>query len=85
MATLAKRMGTQFGLDLAYVDVPVEAWQKALQDMPGFSESLIEHLGAMARDHQAGILDAETSVVEDLTGRVPETLEAFLERNQDQF
>ena len=85
MATLTKRMGTHFGLDLAYVDVPVEAWQQALHGLPGFSDSLIEHLGAVARDHQVGIFDAETSVVEDLTGRAPETLEAFLERNRDHF
>ncbi|MCH7806504.1 MAG: NAD(P)H-binding protein [Proteobacteria bacterium] len=85
MATLTKRMGAHFGLDLAYVDVPVEAWQQALYGLPGFSSALIEHLGAVALDHQVGIFDAETSVVEDLTGRAPEKLEAFIERNRDYF
>ncbi len=62
-----------------------EAWQQALHSMPGFSDSLIEHLGAVARDHQVGVFDGETSIVEDLTGRPPEKLEAFLERKQDYF
>ncbi len=85
MPTLTRRMGTFFGQDLTYVDIPVEAWQQALHSMPGFSDSLIEHLGAVARDHQVGVFDGETSIVEDLTGRPPEKLEAFLERKQDYF
>ncbi len=85
MATLTKRMGAHFGLDLTYIDVPVEAWQQVLHSIPGFSESLIEHLGAVARDHQVGVFDAENTLVEELTGRPAESLETFIERNRDYF
>ena len=85
METLTRRMAAHFGLDLTYVDVPVDAWQQALHGMPGFSNSLIEHLGAVARDFQVGVFDGENSLVEELTGRPAETLEAFIERNRDHF
>lgn len=64
---------------------PLDAWQQALHGMPGFSDSLIEHLGAVARDHQVGVLDAEDTIVEELTGRQAESLETFIERNRDYF
>ena len=83
--TLVKRMASHFGTDLTYVDVPVEAWQQALHGQPGFSESLIEHLGAVARAFQVGVFDGENRIVEDLTGGPAETLEAFIERNRDHF
>ena len=61
-----------------YVDLPVEQWEQLLVERIGLPEYLAHHLAEVARDHQKGVFNAETDVVERVTGRPPVSLEEFV-------
>ena len=72
------------GKPVEYVDIPLEAWQKALADL-GLSPFLIQHLGHMAEDHKNGFFAGVTDVVHKVGGREPQSLEDFIRANAKAF
>ena len=72
------------GKPVEYVDIPLEAWQKALADL-GLSPFLIQHLGHMAEDRKNGHFAGVTDVVQNVGGREPQSLEDFIRANAKAF
>jgi uncharacterized protein YbjT (DUF2867 family) len=72
------------GKPVEYVDIPLEAWQKALADL-GHPPFLIQHLGHMAEDHKNGHFAGVTDVVQKVGGREPQSLEDFIRGNAQAF
>ncbi|MGF1469298.1 MAG: NmrA family NAD(P)-binding protein [Sandaracinaceae bacterium] len=85
VAEMAQVIAGVLGRDVAYVDLPNEAWGRALASVPGLTPSLIEHLQAVANEHKKGVFRAVTDVVERVGGAPPVTLEAFVRAHRERF
>jgi NAD(P)H dehydrogenase (quinone) len=73
------------GRPVEYVDIPVESWRQILSQVDVMTPWLIEHLSRVAESHQHGEFDAVTDVVETIGGVPPQSLEAFIRKNQIVF
>ncbi len=85
VAEMAGTVGKVLGKPVEYVNVPIETWRVTLVEKFGFPEYLGRHLAAVARDHQEGVLSAETDAVEKIGGKPPESLEEFVGAHRDAF
>ena len=82
---MADVIGREVGKPVTYVSLPVEAWQKILVEREGIPEYLAAHLAEVARDHQRGVFNAQTDVVERITGSAPVELEDFVREARELF
>ena len=82
---MAQVLSTELGQPVEYVDLPVEAWGQAIAGVPGMTPFLAKHLQAVAVDHQNGIFNAETDVVDRIGGAKPQPLPEFIRANRDHF
>ena len=75
-----------FGKPGAYNDMPENALRDMLVQYAGMTREEAE-IGVLAHYHawKRGDADLVTNTVEDLTGRAPMTLEAWLAANLDAF
>ncbi|OBK46093.1 NmrA family NAD(P)-binding protein [Mycobacterium sp. 1081908.1] len=73
------------GRRVEYVDIPVERWRQILSQVDVMTPWLIEHLSRVAESHQHGEFDAVTDVVETIGEAPPQSLEAFVRKNQIVF
>ena len=82
---MARAIGERLGKEVEYVDVAGEFWRSILTDQVGLPEFLANHLHLVALDHQDGLFEAKTDVVEELTHEPPQSLDAFVEAHRAQF
>ncbi len=82
---MAQVLTTELGLLVEYVDLPVEVWGEALGGIPVMTPFLAKHLQAVAVDHQNGVFNAETDVVERIGGTKPQSLSEFIQANREHF
>ena len=82
---MAQVLTTELGLSVEYVDLPVEVWGEALGGIPVMTPFLAKHLQAVAVDHQNGVFNAETDVVERIGGTKPQSLAEFIRANREHF
>ena len=82
---MAQVLTTELGLLVEYVDLPVEVWGEALGGIPVMTPFLAKHLQAVAVDHQNGVFNAETDVVERIGGTKPQSLAEFIRANREHF
>jgi uncharacterized protein YbjT (DUF2867 family) len=75
----------ELGRPVEYVDIPVERWRQILSHVDVMTPWLIEHLARVAESHQHGEFDAVTDVVETIGEAPPQSLEAFVRKNQIVF
>ena len=47
--------------------------------------SLLQHIRAVAADHQAGLFAGTNNLIETIGGRPPLSLEAFIEKHRKAF
>ncbi len=85
LSQIAQVLSTELGKPVEYVDLPVEAWGEALAGVPELTPFAVIHLQAVAVDHQNGIFNAETDVVERIGGAKPQSLPEFIRANREQF
>ena len=64
---------------------PVEAWGEVLAGVPTMTDWLVTHLKAVAVDHQNGVFNTETDVVEQIGGSPPQSLSAFIHATRASF
>ena len=82
---MAQVLTVELGLPVEYVDLPVDVWGEALDGVPGMTPFLVKHLQAVAVDHQNGVFNAETDVVESIGGIKPQSLPEFVRANREHF
>jgi uncharacterized protein YbjT (DUF2867 family) len=70
---------------VAYLDVPVHEWMHELVSRAVISEHLEELLVTVARLHRDNRYDRVTRTVEQLTGRPPQSVEAFVAAHAQLF
>jgi uncharacterized protein YbjT (DUF2867 family) len=85
MAEMADVFTDVLGRPVHYVDIPVEPWRQVLNDLPGMSPFLIEHLSCVAVAHQRGEMDTVTDAVETIGGTKPMTVEDYIGANRTAF
>jgi NAD(P)H dehydrogenase (quinone) len=85
MAEMADVFTDVLGRPVHYVDIPVEPWRQVLNDLPGMSPFLIEHLSCVAVAHQRGEMDTVTDAVETIGGTKPMTVEDYIAANRTAF
>ena len=83
-AEIAEKISRQTGAAVRYVDIPAEAQRKAMleQGMPEWQVTALLELQEYYTGGQGGSLDG---VLEDLLGRPPRTMDAFLEESASEF
>ena len=85
----AQVLSRVLGKDVQYKQVDFEEFSRALQASgkhAGRENSfLFQHLREVAIDHQNGIFAGTNDLVEELGGRPPMTLEAFIEKHRAAF
>ena len=82
---IASVMSQELGTPVEYVDLPVEAWGEVLGGVEGMTGSLVNHLKAVAVDHQNGVFRGETNVVERIGGQPAQPLDAFIREHRRLF
>jgi len=85
VAEMVEVLSEELGRSVEYVDIPGEAWGQILAGAVGMPQFLVTHLRAVAEDHQNGIFNAETDVVERIGGQPPQSLAAFIRENRALF
>ncbi len=70
---------------VTYVDLPVEAWRRALVEQANFPEFLVTHLASVAKEHQQGVFSVQTDTAEKLSGQPPQSLRAFVRAHREAF
>ena len=85
LGEIAALVGAVIGKPVAYVDVPNDAWGKALRSIEQLNESAITHLRAVANEYKKGVFRGETDVVERVGGNPPLPLDEFILAHRSRF
>jgi uncharacterized protein YbjT (DUF2867 family) len=83
-ADVAVRLSTRLGRPVTYVDRPVDEVVAAMTRR-GMASSIADSFGKMMQSFARGGASAITSTVEELVGRAPRTVDAFLDDHLEQF
>src|SRR5476649_529904 len=82
---IAAEMGRALGRKVAYQPIDLELFRKRLDSDDKFSNTFAQHLMSVAVDYQNGVFAGTNTVVEDLTGAPPMTVEAFIRKHATMF
>jgi NAD(P)H dehydrogenase (quinone) len=66
---------------VTYQPIDLDMFAKRLSSDSKFSDAFSQHLLSVAVDYQNGVFAGTNSVVEDLTGVPPMTVEAFIRKH----
>lgn len=72
------------GRKVIYSPTSIEEYRNHLESY-GLSEFLIQHFLEVAIDYQNGIFSGTNDIIEKITGKAPQTIEAFVAENRSTF
>jgi NAD(P)H dehydrogenase (quinone) len=78
---IAAEMSKALGREVTYQPIDLDMFAKRLSSDSKFSDAFSQHLLSVAVDYQNGVFAGTNSVVEDLTGVPPMTVEAFIRKH----
>ncbi|MFW9267908.1 NAD(P)H-binding protein [Pseudomonas sp. NR3] len=81
---VADEVGRVLGRDIKYVAITLDQYRKELQS-DGIQPFLIQHLLEVAKDYQQGVFAGEDSIIGEITGQPPMTVQAFVTLHKDLF
>jgi NAD(P)H dehydrogenase (quinone) len=82
---IAAEMSRALGREVTYRPIDLELFRKRLDSDVKFSDTFSQHLMSVAVDYQNGVFAGTNSVVEDLTGTPPMTVETFIRQRATLF
>ena len=82
---IAAEMSRALGREVTYRPIDLELFKKRLDSDVKFSDTFSQHLMSVAVDYQNGVFAGTNSVVEDLTGTPPMTVETFIRQRATLF
>jgi uncharacterized protein YbjT (DUF2867 family) len=85
MNGVAEEYARALSRPVTYVDVPEETWAEQVLARARLGPYVDEHLTTMARLHRENRYDRMTTTVEEITGRLAESVEDFVARHSDVF
>ena len=83
-AELARKISKVAGREVKYVDIPMEAQKKAMQEQ-GMSEWLVAALLDLQQYYLNGKGGETDGLLQELLGRTPITIDGFLKENATEF
>ncbi|WP_434560771.1 NmrA family NAD(P)-binding protein [Pseudomonas sp. R1-6] len=81
---VADEVGRVLGRDIKYVAITLDQYRQELQS-DGLQPFLIQHLLEVAKDYQQGVFAGEDSIIGEITGQPPMTVQAFVTLHKDLF
>jgi uncharacterized protein YbjT (DUF2867 family) len=84
MTELAAAYARALGRPVTYVNVPMDKWLAGLSKM-GLPPHTEQHVATMARLHRENRYDRSADGVERVTGRPPQSIEAFVRARKDLY
>lgn len=81
---VADAIGQVLGRKISYQPISIEAYKDELlgAGLPAF---LVQHLGEVALDYQHGVFEGEDSIIAQVTGKAPMTVQQFVTLHKDLF
>lgn len=79
---IAEIVGRTLGKPVQYAQVSGEQWIKDIRDADVEIPFLAQHINAIAQQQQDGEMAGTNNVIEWITGRKPESIAEFVERNR---
>ena len=81
---IAEKLTTALGRPFVYKPVTIPEFRKRMED-GGLHPRFVQHIVSVAQDYQDGVFAGTNTVVEELTGRKPLSVEQFAEINRARF
>lgn len=82
---IAAEMSKALGRTVVYEPIDLDMFKKRLDTDSKFSDAFSQHLLAVALDYQNGVFAGTNTVVEDLTGTPPMSVETFIRKHAALF
>ncbi|AWY38426.1 NAD-dependent epimerase/dehydratase family protein [Pseudomonas putida] len=81
---VADAIGEVLGRKISYQPISIEEYKEELlgAGLPAF---LVQHLGEVALDYQHGVFEGEDSIIAQVTGQAPLTVQQFVTLHKDLF
>ena len=81
---IAEELSNVIDRKIVYSPATLDEYREHLQkyDLPEF---VIQHFIEVAIDYQNGVFKGEDSIIEQITGKAPQTVEAFVRANRQLF
>lgn len=74
---IADEVGKVLGQEIKYVAITLDDYRQELEK-DGLPSFLIQHLLEVAKDYQNGVFEGEDSIIAQVTGQPPMTVQAFV-------
>jgi uncharacterized protein YbjT (DUF2867 family) len=81
---IAEKLTKTLGRPFIYKPLSIPQFQERMEGS-GRIPRFVQHIVSVAQDYQDGIFSGTNSIVEELTGRKPLTVEQFAEINRERF
>ncbi|MFS2156763.1 NmrA family NAD(P)-binding protein [Pseudomonas sp. Pseusp122] len=81
---VADAVGEVLGRAINYVPITLEQYRQELAEA-GLPPFLIQHLIEVAKDYQHGVFAGEDSIIREVTGKSPMTVQEFVTLHRDAF
>jgi uncharacterized protein YbjT (DUF2867 family) len=81
---IAEKLTKALGRPFVYKPLTIPEFLARVENS-GRLPRFVQHIVSVAQDYQDGVFSGTNSVVEDLTGRKPLTVEQFVDINRDKF
>lgn len=81
---VADAVGEVLGKTVTYVPISLEQYRQEMRDA-GLPPFLVQHLNEVAQDYQHGVFEGEDTIIKEVTGQSPMTVQAFVTLHKDLF
>lgn len=81
---VADAIGEVLGRTITYQPISLEEYKDELLEA-GLPAFVVQHLGEVALDYQHGVFEGEDTIIRDVTGEAPMTVQAFVTLHKDLF
>lgn len=81
---VADAVAEVLGRPVQYVPITLEQYHQEMADA-GLPRFIIQHLIEVAKDYQHGVFEGEDSIIKEVTGEAPMTVQEFVTLHRDLF
>ncbi|MFJ3524266.1 NmrA family NAD(P)-binding protein [Pseudomonas sp. NPDC090203] len=74
---VADAVGEVLGRSIKYIPITLDQYQQEMTDA-GLPPFVIQHLIEVAKDYQHGVFEGEDSIIKEVTGQAPMTVQEFV-------
>ena len=82
---IAAAMSEVLDAEITYAPTSIEAFRRHMEDDLKFPPFLVQHLVEVAQDYRDGVFTGTNTVIEDITGTPPLTVQEFIAKHRRAF